>query len=137
MVGVPDTAGLRIQATNPKGVYVSSTDPEAAQWYFERCVLQLVLRRKLLDVVYGVHAEPINWPATIHAGHGEICISTIDATTSKEVLRLGYPEILPPCKTLDVKWFSNRQGNEFCLIFDPGARVDGWLVEVLKKAVVL
>jgi len=39
VTGLPESAGLRIRSTDPTGLYVSSRDPAAAQWYFEGTII--------------------------------------------------------------------------------------------------
>ena len=137
VTGLPDTAGLRIRSTNPIGLYISSRDAEAAQWYFETKIVELATIRKLLVPKRGAGVRllegRLDWSIFIISGTGEVVIRTMSLEETREMLRVSTPTVLPPVQKLVTDWWKDSNGKKFCIVHDPGDMIDEWLVRCIDE----
>jgi len=136
VTGLPDSSGLRIKSTEPTGLYISSADAAAAQWYFETQIVQLLLSRSLLDSIPGGgwrFNELLDWPKIIVEGHGEAIIRLMNVEETRDIRRDGYRTYIPPVKKLTAEWWRNADGHEFCIVFDGPDMIDEWVLEAVKE----
>lgn len=134
---IPESSGLRIKTLEPVvGLYVSSVNAEAAQYYFERTLFSLIIRLKLLPVDGGLTFDKsIDWQACIEVGGGEVVVQTVTQERALEVMRTEIPDLLPLGVELVVRWMSNKSGSHICFITDTKDSVDLWIVEsVMEQA---
>ena len=137
VTGLPDTAGLRIRSTNPIGLYISSRDAEAAQWYFETRIVELATIRKLLVPKRGAGAclleGRLDWSIFITSGTGEVVIRTMSLEETREMLRVSTHIVLQPVQKLVTDWWKDSNGKKFCIVHDPGDMIDEWLVRCIDE----
>lgn len=129
--GIPDTSGLRIRSTDPKGVYVSSVRAESATWYFEKAIIEQVIALRLLPLEAGdclFIPERINWDEAVQSGSG---IATVTAATRAEAAHLlqGATRLVQtPVEPLVVERWESEAGTPFLLVYDRGDLMDDWLI---------
>lgn len=132
--GIPDCAGLRIKTLEPKGLYVSSEDPEAAKWHFENKVVEYVGACKLLASEKGggwTLTERIDWDAALLAGEAQVAVRTVSAAEARFVRSEGELLLAPPVQMLTVEWFQNSEGAQICIVRDEGDLIDDWIVKAV------
>lgn len=136
ITGLPDTSGLRIKTLSPTGVYISSKDADAAKWHFEFTTIELILKRKLLQLDLGqalAFLHSIDWDDALTNGYGEVVVRVM---TVEEVLTLkqsGHPVIIPPVQKLQIEWWTDPDEQPFCIGRDDTEMIDSWLIEMVKK----
>jgi len=140
VTGIPDSAGLRIRATDPIGLYISSRNPELAKEHFERLILILLMKRQLLTPERGgsvILAKRPDWKALLVDGSGEVVVRTMSAVEVVAAIRDGEPLILAAAEQLRADWWNDPQGNPFCFVSDHGGNIDEWVTAAIKKDFVL
>jgi hypothetical protein len=137
VTGYPEASGLRIRSTEPVGLYVSSADPEAAQWWFERQVVELVAERKVLHREKGEGLAPvleIDWNEALMSGCGKMIIRTMSVSEVMDTIREGTLDIIPPVKKLLVEWWPGRNNLQtICVVRDNKKTIDSWIVKSMKE----
>lgn len=136
VTGIPDTLGLRLRSTEPIGLYISSRNAEAAQWYFEKMIVEFVGVRGLLVPEQGAGLrleEKLDWNALTVSGAGETVIRAMSVEETCKMLRVSTPVMLPPVQKLATDWWKDPNENEFCIVHDPGDMIDRWLVESIEN----
>jgi len=135
--GIPDCSGIRIRSIDPTGLYISSQDREAAQWYFETLIIELVCARKLLVVEPGegvmLSEQYTDWNNFLIQGEGEVIVRTISTQEVTVLKKEGTPIVIPPVQKLHIDWWKDPSGNPFCLVRDPGDAIDSWLIDTVKE----
>lgn len=127
---IPNSGGMRIKSDKPTGVYVSSNDSEASQFYFLTTLSELVTRRKLIAVGPGesiAWKEDVNWECAAKAGSGTIVLHCVRTSILHVATALGSP-ISPPGKKLTPMWFGNQHGHEICFVSESKDDIDPWLM---------
>ena len=137
VTGLPDTAGLRIRSTDPIGLYISSRNAEAAQWYFETEIIELATIWKLLVPGRGIGVRllegRLDWSIFIISGTGEVVIRTMSLEETREMLRASTPTVLTPIQKLATGRYKDPNGKEFYIVHDPGDMIDEWLVRCIDE----
>ena len=132
--GRPDEQGLRIRSVSPTGIYISSRNPEAAKWYFETAVGDLLLKQKIIELAPGEalgYYSRIDWNKALEEGGATIAMQKMSRAETREVTKDASPMIMPPVASLSVSWFANASGDSFCLITDDRNMVDSWIVDAV------
>lgn len=132
--GIPDSAGLRIKTTEPTGLYISSRDPAAAQWYLETMIIHLIIKRGLLKPTPGGGwslVKKLDWPDITGAGYGEAIVCTVGRAEVQNMQRKGSPVLIPPVQKLTIDWWNNPKRELLCIVRDEGDMIDGWVVSAI------
>lgn len=133
---LPDTQGCRIRTTDPKGLYLSSKNREAAHWYFE-CVLIKFLQKTVLKGegrIGGLgFAHPIPWNMLNIPTTHTVDVSVLSVSEARDVIKTATPNVASPPKKLRVSWWKGPSGRLLCLIDDNEKLVDRWLMESVKR----
>ncbi len=134
--GIPESNGLRIRSTNPVGLYVASLDAEAAKFYFQSCILDVLIREELIEAGPGIPimSNEVPWDAFVNAGHGTIEFRTL----SKDVpasFTANMVRHLPP-KKLTVDRWDAADGKSYYVVRDPDdSKIDEWFLAAIKEDV--
>lgn len=131
---LPESGGLRIKTLEPlAGLYISSVNALAAQYYFERTLLSFIALFEPLPVDGGLtFDDSIDWQACIEAEGGEVIVQTLTQETVREIMRTEVPDLLPPRDELVVRWAS-KGADHICFITDSEDLIDPWIFEGIQE----
>ncbi|MDO8623929.1 MAG: hypothetical protein Q7R54_01100 [bacterium] len=134
--GLPDTEGLRIRAVKPFGIYLSMGKREAAKYWFERYIVEFVMKRKLVSWKPGggvcIAKWPIDWNALFLTGTGEISVRSVTPNEGADTRRIGTPVIIPNYPKPCADWWEGPAG-DFVVIRDKQNEIDSWIVESIER----
>ncbi len=68
-------------------------------------------------------------------GKGNATIRTVSALEASVIRQEGYLVIIAPVAELEVDGWKYPNGDDFCIIRDPGEWVDDWLYTSVKEDV--
>lgn len=127
---IPESPGLRICTTRPKGVYVASIDPIAARVCFVTSLIGLVKANRLLQTKPGesIACSPINWDQALERGHGIVEVNVYDAAKTATMIKSADSMPETDAKPLRVDWFRHVQFGHMCIACDK-PEYDRWVME--------
>ena len=131
--GIPHAKwGMRIWTTGPTGMYVSSTNGDAAQHFFEVALPYFAFHRKLFEGTCQIFfSRALNWSSILARGDGEATLrATKFGPLASSIAACRELSVKPP-RLLTVRWCHDARGRAYCIIHDPDVASDPWADELL------
>ena len=126
----PASGGLRIKSLDPVGLYIASADRAAAIWWFQQLIIDLALRRGLVQcsVIECFRlAGTIDWDYLAITGRGGFAIEKLSPEEA-ECWQQNEPFFAEEMQELQAWCWKDWKGRDMWLVSDSHS-ADPWILE--------